>query len=121
MTRINLVDPATLCDKHLIAEYRELPRIFKIARKCDDAPKEYTLGSGHVKFFYNKLHFLMMRFYHIVDELEKRGFKIKYKKPPVNDDVSLYGPYKPTQKAINLNSIRIALSLLKMTRNGIKQ
>lgn len=31
MTRINLVDPSTLHTKHLIAEYRELPRVFALA------------------------------------------------------------------------------------------
>lgn len=32
MTRINLLPPAQLADQHLIAEYRELPRIFTLVK-----------------------------------------------------------------------------------------
>gem|GEM_PF-2001583 len=33
MTRINLVSPSVLADQHLIAEWRELPRIFGSVKK----------------------------------------------------------------------------------------
>lgn len=55
MTRINCVPVEELTDKHLLAEYRELPRIFNLARAVEDAPTEYVLGTGHMKFFYDKL------------------------------------------------------------------
>lgn len=56
MTRINLVDPVILSDKHLMAEYRELPRIFTAVTKLVDKnirphdvdiPEKYVLGKGH--------------------------------------------------------------------------
>lgn len=59
MTRINLVHPSRLCDQHLLAELRELPRIpngvlsGRLKRHYDDAPEHYVLGYGHVKFFVN--------------------------------------------------------------------
>lgn len=70
MTRINsAIFPNNLTDQHLIAELRELPRIFTAVKKrieqnksFDDIPKEFCLGTGHTKFFYNKLKFLIDRY-----------------------------------------------------------
>ncbi len=87
MTRINCIDPDLLSDKHLIAEYRELPRIFGQIRKAiergedpDDPrnPKNYKLGPGHVRFFYNKALFLQKRQSDLVRECLHRGFNINY-------------------------------------------
>lgn len=41
MTRINLADPSTLHSKHLLAEYRELPRVFKLVEAALTLQKEY--------------------------------------------------------------------------------
>lgn len=78
MTRINLVKVQTLSDQHLLAEYRELPRIISDWRKrgyfpkfYEGIPSNYRLGSGHVKFFRNKLKFLIKRFSLIIQELLK--------------------------------------------------
>ena len=67
MTRINTVPVECLSDKHLLAEYRELPRIFTAVAKIYDSgnqlptdiPPNYKLGAGHVKFFYDKLLWLI--------------------------------------------------------------
>lgn len=111
MTRINVVPPSELCDKHLLAEYRELPRVFALARPCLDAPKEYVLGRGHVKFFYDKLGFLEDRFDMIVSECKKRGFNIKYTRPTITVQkcgFGLFNDYTPTPEALALNRARIA-------------
>lgn len=34
MTRINLIPPSELHYKHLVAEYRELPRVFGLVRRA---------------------------------------------------------------------------------------
>ena len=34
MTRINCIAPALLNNKHLLAEYRELPRVFGLVKKA---------------------------------------------------------------------------------------
>jgi len=86
MTRINLgIHPEELCDQHLLAEYRELPRIVSAVQKridngkdFDDIPEQFTLGRGHVKYFYNKGSYLVARQYGIVKELLRRGFDIKF-------------------------------------------
>lgn len=116
MTRINVVPVQELCNKHLIAEMHELPRVFALARHCPDAPKEYVLGAGHVKFFYDKLHYITMRFYDLVDEMWLRGFKVSYNKPPVVENQELYKPYMPTPEAIALNRARIAERISQFKR-----
>ena len=87
MTRINLVNPSELCRQHLIAEYRELPRIFGLVRKAVargetvdsiQIPPEYCLGKGHCKFFYDKLAFLFIRYGQIVVEMRKRNYTVNY-------------------------------------------
>jgi deoxyribonuclease (pyrimidine dimer) len=79
MTRINCIPAAELNDQMLLAEYRELPRLSALARPCSDAPRHYTLGPGHIKFFYDKGEYLRRRFEEeIVPELTKRGFKLSF-------------------------------------------
>ncbi|ELW0836455.1 pyrimidine dimer DNA glycosylase/endonuclease V [Escherichia coli] len=86
MTRINLVHVKELADQHLMAEYRELPRVFGAVQKHVQARKRvrdfkinstYLLGSGHVTFFYNKLLYLQKRHIEIVNECLRRGMKIQ--------------------------------------------
>ena len=60
MTRINAgILPKDLTSKHLIAEHREIKRIPNCVGKgkynMDNIPDKFKLGTGHVKFFYNKL------------------------------------------------------------------
>ncbi len=80
MTRINVVSVKDLTNKHLFAEYRELPRIFTAVGKL--APGEgfldggYRLGQGHVKFFYNKLTWLLDRYKQLKGELDGRNYNI---------------------------------------------
>lgn len=119
MTRINCIPPNELTGQHLVAEYRELPRIFALARaaimrgeKPDDPrnPLEYRLGTGHVRFFYCRLGYLAKRQASLVNEMKTRGYK------PQFDNISalLDGippewrqDWIPTPEAIALNKARI--------------
>ena len=81
MTRINLgIKPSELCNKHLLAEHRELKRIPNIIKSgrysLNNIPKHFTLGKGHVKFFYNKLLYLKKRYFQLHKECLKRGFHV---------------------------------------------
>lgn len=82
MTRINVVPVHLLSDKHLLAEYRELPRVFSLARPhlqnkvLPVMPAKYTLGHGHVKFFYNKISWLITRYIALCQELNDRDVQI---------------------------------------------
>ncbi len=114
MTRINLVDPSTLHSKHLLAEYRELPRVFKLVEAAERRgavlriPSEYVLGPGHVTFFYNKLWFLHRRFRELVTECQRRGFNVQHTSPPaIQVQQCWYNDYVPTPEAIELNAARI--------------
>jgi len=117
MTRINCVPPAELNDKHLLAEYRELPRVFALAAAAYDRgedptayPDEYLLGKGHVKFFYARLLYLKWRHQDLVDEMLRRGWAPKYRRVPAAADhlpASWWCPWEPTADALALNRERI--------------
>lgn len=112
MTRINCIPVEELTDKHLIAEYREIPRVYKLANRKAQIPPYYTMGTGHVKFFYNKLGFVTIRFLSIVEEMKRRGFNPKYTTIPdgsVCDRTrGLWGDWEPTAEALKINRDRIA-------------
>lgn len=83
MTRINAgIPPDRLTDQHLIAEYREISRIGTLVRKrissgktFTDIPKTFGLGTGHVRFFYDKGGYITKRWDSIIAEMRTRGFK----------------------------------------------
>lgn len=83
MTRINCgIHPTKLTRQHLIAEHREIKRIPNVIVKgnysLDGQPKEFKLGTGHVKFFYDKLLYLRNRYESIYTECVARGFNVTY-------------------------------------------
>jgi len=118
MTRINLVDPTELHQKHLVAEYKEIVRVFALSRKAQfdvmrgkrDLPTEYTLGTGHVLFFYNKLGFILTRYKQLTQEMIRRGYSpnpIAESELMLKIDKKMFGDYIPTEKAISINRQRI--------------
>ena len=114
MTRINVVPVEELCDQHLLAEHRELTRIpngilsGKLKTYYPDQPKEYTLGPGHVKFFVNKLDWLLVRYIRLDQECKIRGFKVVFKFPKeIFKDEWLFNWYIVTEKDRAINRARI--------------
>ena len=82
MTRINVgIPPAELVNQHLIAEHREIKRIPNCIAKgkynMEGIPDKFKLGTGHVKFFYNKLLYLKNRYINLYNECIKRGFNVQ--------------------------------------------
>lgn len=122
MTRINVVPVSELCDKHLLAEYRELPRVFTCARQPlpgEKFPTAYTLGAGHMKFFYDKLAFLYRRAKALYKEGRARGFNLNYHpaglfKPFAYNGV--WNDWEPTPEALELNRARIAERISQFRR-----
>lgn len=126
MTRINCVPPKELHRKHLAAEHYELPRVFTQVRKCLEkgvdprdikAPDQYTLGKGHLKFFYTRLGYLQARMADLIAEMILRGMK------PNIEDVGAYtrgipqhllGNWTPTKEAMKLNRARLEERLAEM-------
>ena len=118
MTRINLLPPQELYDQHLMAEYRELPMVLASLRRSlrspnfnvGKIPKQYTLNSGHVMFFYSRLEWLKCRYDLLCEELYKRNYNIS------PDDRNVvwdgfpkwcYGTWKETERDIDINRKRI--------------
>jgi len=127
MTRINLVRVEDLADQHLFAEWREIKMIAPAAKRSllaqpivkiyNKISPHYTLNTGHVTFFYNKLPFLTDRFEELTNELYHRGFDITpfdfetedYKL--VSDRLSQIPNWQPTKQDIQVNIDRIVQRL----------
>lgn len=107
MTRINCIPVTELTREHLLAEYRELPRVFRLARVCR-VPAEYVLGKGHVTFFYNKLAWCQRRQAELVCEMKRRGYKPNFEADTLpRAAAELYGDWVPDDRAMSLNRARI--------------
>lgn len=106
MTRINLIPVELLIDAHLLAEYREITRISSLARKDSTAPGHYTLGTGHVKFFYDKGMWLYERTEQLYAECVNRGFIILRKTYLLHPD-GLNSGWIPSDKALSENIYRL--------------
>jgi hypothetical protein len=104
MTRINVgIQPKELTNQHLIAEHREIKRIPNCISKgkynMDNIPDRFKLGTGHVKFFYNKLLYLKNRYVKLYNECIVRGFNVQnYNSAWDNVPIELMNDYKPTDQ-----------------------
>lgn len=118
MTRINVIPVEELHHMHLKGEYKEITRIFGLARRNQrdilggrkKLPIEYTLGTGHCAFFYNKLKFIADRYEALTSEMLRRGYKpnpIPREELLAGIDNKLVKDYIPTQEAIKINKQRI--------------
>lgn len=127
MTRINCIPVEELTNRHAQAEYREIVRPFALVRRAQQngvspynlrarykIPEDYTLGTGHVVFFYDKLQYLLNRYKQLQAELTKRKFELN----PVPEEAlkegirpCWFGDYIPTKQAQEINRARIAKRL----------
>jgi deoxyribonuclease (pyrimidine dimer) len=106
MTRINTIDPKHLLDQHLFIEYREITRVANLARgpkPGEKFPQQYTLGTGHVTFFYDKGAFLAKRIKLLYTELLVRGYNPTLKDYPAHpDNLNLNWDPTPADHIVNL-------------------
>lgn len=82
MTRVNVgIDPEELSNQLLIAELREIKRIpncIKVGRfNLNNIPERFTLGSGHVSFFYNKIGYLKSRYEKLYEQAISRNLNVQ--------------------------------------------
>ena len=83
MTRISVaVRGSELCDAHLIKERIEILRIPNAIKQgkakvvLSKIPNTFTLGTGHVIFFYPRLKYLHKRYDELTQECIKRNFNV---------------------------------------------
>lgn len=113
MTRINCGIPVTeLTDKHLLAEHREIKRIPNMIKngkyRLTNQPKQFTLGTGHVKFFYSRLKYLLERYNQIHRECKQRGFNVTdYSNAWSGLPIELMNDYTPTTRDMEIVRHRI--------------
>lgn len=113
MTRINVgVHPRELSRQHLLAEHREITRIpnaIKSGRFNDKGiPAKFTLGTGHVKFFYFRLRYLHKRYLNLLAECIRRGYNVTNKSDAFHNlPEKHYGDYSPTDEDRNMIIERI--------------
>lgn len=123
MTRINVLEPSELGNQHLMGEIHEITRVYGLVRKAQarkinrynikaktKQPDAYTMGTGHVLFFYDKLGFITDRYYALNEEAKKRAYKVN---PIQREDLVagindwLFGDYQPTPEAVGISRERI--------------
>lgn len=113
MTRINAGIPVQeLTGKHLIAEHREIKRIPNVIKSgrfnFEGQPQVFKLGEGHVKFFYDKLGYLLSRYKQLYNECLDRGYNVTdYSDAWKGIDDKYMNDYVPTPEAAELVRERI--------------
>ncbi len=120
MTRINLVPPEELYDQHLVAEFKEIHQWVGSFRRSlrskngivtETIPRRFCLGSGHVKFFYNKLLYIQHRFGYVKREMKRRGFRIRQVVArlhwPKETPPELWQNWEPSVRDMNVVRARI--------------
>jgi len=122
MTRVNLVPVGELANQHAMAEWREIKMIPKaLARSLKTQshekvlkkiPKEFTLNTGHVMFFYDKGTYLRRRYDQLTKELLARGYNIniyaEFDPEDIMSDPAWNGDYAPDDRALTIIRERIA-------------
>lgn len=119
MTRINVsIPPSELTGRHLIAEHREIKRVPNLISRgrfnMKSVPSEFTLGKGHVAFFYNKLLYLKNRYEELYQECLNRGYNVTYYGAAWDDiPPQFMNDYIPTQRDESIIRQRINEKLNK--------
>lgn len=134
MTRINVIPPTELNDKMLGGELHEITRVFGLVRKLKERkinkfnfsskmrqPSEYTLGTGHVLFFYTRLGFILKRYDALCKEWISRGKNVQQiASESLTEGIDSFymQDYIPTPEAIEINKQRIVerLEAIKGTK-----
>lgn len=119
MTRVNCGIPVEeLTKPHLIAEHREIKRIPNQVSKgrynMKGKPDKFTLGEGHVKFFYDKLLYLKNRYDELYSRCRELNINVQYYGSAWdNVPINLMNDYEPTDRDRQIIRERIKERLIK--------
>lgn len=84
MSNINCVPPEELHDRLLVSEYYAIPKVFELVKanlRRSKRPRDYaandkfTVGPGHIKFFYTRLNYLAERQADLIAEMILRKMR----------------------------------------------
>jgi len=113
--RINCIDVSDLADQHLRAEWVEFLMLGPYIRRSINSKKglilsdskKYILGTGHARFFYDKLLYAENRYKEIATEMNIRGFKANPSLCLNEFPKELFNDWTPTEvdKITNLKRI----------------
>ena len=91
-----------------MAEYREIFMIGSALQRSLNSknwdpkriPKKFTLGTGHVMFFYDKGKYLYKRYEQIKHELTKRNYKLNKNRlfKTTQFPINYYNDWEPTKE-----------------------
>lgn len=116
------MDPRELPRKALLAEHREITRIPNAVRSgravMTDLPVKFTMGQGHVRFFYDKLGYLRERYLELWQECVDRGYNVTCKLAAF-DGIEL-GRYEPSEadRAVTLSRLAARGHDLRVLTDG---
>lgn len=113
LTRVDIVPVEYLTNRHLLSNHREIKRIPNCIKKgrfsLKGAPDTYTMGEGHVKFFYDKLKWLKKRYISLYDECIVRGLNVTdFSEAFSNLPKELYNDWTPCFDDYVTNQVRIS-------------
>lgn len=119
--RINCIAVSDLTDQHLRAEWVEMLMLEPYITRSINSKNglilsdttSYVLGSGHARFFYDKLIYVKNRYVSIENELKLRGVKANPTLQLNDLPQILYNDWVPTKNdmILNLNRIIARISL----------
>ena len=129
MTRINVVGVEELSKEHAFGEYKEILRPFNKVKKAlakypnkwmfyknyqSKMPSDYTMGTGHETFFFDKLMYIAKRYQELCKWRQERGYK--YTQISVQELTEglpefVLGDYAVTDNALQVNRERLQLRL----------
>jgi len=114
MVRVNLIPPRKLADQHLVAEYAEILMLIKYIKKhpqLEGIPKKYCLGTGHQKFFKDKVLYLKKRHEKLREEMKRRGYTPNHKLSLTGLKQQNKKDYRPNKEAFDIIKKRLLQKL----------
>ena len=124
MARVNVgINPKYLSDQHLLAEAVEILMVVGSLRKQKfvlkkPTPKEFKLGTGHIRFFWDKILFLNRRLILVKNEIVRRGMQTKHQINISEIPSQLLNDWNPNDNDFSLLKERISDRLKSPLKGG---
>lgn len=124
MARINVgVNPKYLSDQHLLAEAVEILMVVGSLKKQKfflkkPTPKQFKLGTGHIRFFWDKILYLNRRLSYVKNEIVNRGMQTNHEIDVSEIPLDLLNDWNPNEADFTLLKNRISERLKSPLKGG---